>query len=46
MNPPCEVEKAEAMGHLGNKEIKLKYNIDPKKIQQIFLFIVKMVEKN
>ena len=31
MDPPCEVEKAEAMGHLGNKEIKLKYNIDPKK---------------
>jgi hypothetical protein len=31
MDPPCDVEKAEAMGHLGNKEIKLKYNIDPKK---------------
>jgi len=30
MDPPCEVEKAEAMGHLGNKEIKLKYGIDPK----------------
>ncbi len=30
MNPPCEVERAEAMGHLGNNDIKDKYNIDPK----------------
>ena len=30
MNPPCEVEKAEAMGHLGNQQIRDKYGIDPK----------------
>ena len=31
MKPPCEIERAEAMGHLGNNEIKAKYNIDPKR---------------
>ena len=31
MKPPCDVDKAEAMGHLGNDEIKQKYKIDPKK---------------
>ena len=30
MDPPCEVEKAEAMGHLGNQQIRDKYGIDPK----------------
>ena len=30
MKPPCEVEKAEAMGHLGNQQIRDKYGIDPK----------------
>ena len=27
MKPPCDVDKAEAMGHLGNDEIKQKYGI-------------------
>ena len=31
MKPPCDVDKAEAMGHLGNDEIKQKYGINPKK---------------
>ena len=31
MKPPCKIERAEAMGHLGNNEIKAKYNIDPKR---------------
>ncbi|MBC8428106.1 MAG: hypothetical protein H8D94_01395 [Candidatus Pelagibacter sp.] len=31
MNPSCDIDRVEAMGHLGKKEIKDKYDIDTKK---------------
>jgi len=31
LDPPCNIASAEAMGHLGNKQIKKQFGIDPKR---------------